>query len=548
MWLDSLGFRSPDSNEGSDGCCMYRAGCSLMLSRVGNQSEMTVPSSEGGLITHPAQGSTDLAVASCTMRDSPSTGDEWQCGVREDVSGLSPEEVMTGSCDKRGSANWLSFSGHVDLAQASSQSSCLSLTRDAVSCSPSVQSGFCPRERRPCELRVAGSAQAAMPVATVQAEAPGVLGKVRSFSGTLDEDVHRMPPMAGHGGSDNVQGKGLITKSAAVTLSPHYVEDSVESPQDRFHSLNGTKQGYVAIWQESDASLSQGSESEQLSNAGPREAVAAVRSQNVREAVAVVRSQNVRMTQESQAAWPDIEEQRDAPCRITHVGQMPETLLDVSRCTRSLPKWVCEDRVNPEPVSRPQHERPIRILSGLDPNPQPAHDAVRPIRTPLGIGSTPRLVPVLQSDQLSATHIDKGGISGEQLPAGPVTGPKPGAQLTQVLEARAPFSSRKIVPEACAEVKANPSHKPIGFSPEQPRVQGLPGGDADLDPSHKPLGFSPEQPQVQGFSCVEANPVNTDMSLGPMRYSPLAPLEDYSRQKQSGCSTGLLPSRRCQAL
>ena len=435
----------------------------------------------------------------------------WQCGVSEGVSGLSPEEVVTGSCDKRGSAKWLSFSGHVDLAQASSQSSGLSLMRDVVGCSPCVQSGFCPSESRPCELRVAGSVQAAMPVATVQTEAPGVLGKVQSFSGTLDEDVHRMLPMAGHGGSNHVQGKGLITKSAAVTLSPHYAEDSVESPQDRFHPLNGTKQEDVATWQGTDISLSQGSESEHLSNAGSR------------KAVAVVRSQNVRMIQESQAAWPDIKEQRDAPHRITHVGRMPQTLLDASRCTRSLPKWVCEDRVNqhealgPEPVSLPQHERPGGILSGLDPNPRPAHDAVYPSRTPLGIGSTPRLVPVLQSDQLSATHMDVGGMSGEQLPADPATGPEQGAQLTQVLEERAPFSSRKIVPEACAEVSANPNHKPIGFSPEQPRVQGLPGRDANLDPNHKLLGFSPDFPQVQGSlrGNADADPNHKLLGLSP---------------------------------
>ena len=582
LLADSLGFRPPDSNEGFDVRGVVKSGCSSMLRCEGSHREMKVPSSEGGLITHPAQGSTDLEVASCDVRSSPSTNDEWRYGVRENVGGLSPREGTKGSCGKRGSAKWLSFSGHVDLAQAPSQSSCLSLMRDAMGCSPSVQSGFCPSERRPCELRVAGSVQAAMPVVTVQTEAPGVLGKVQSFSGTLDKDVHQMPPMAGHGGSNHVQGKGLITKSAAVTLSPHSFEDSVENLCDRFHSFKGKKQGFAAVGQASNVGL--------------------------REAVAAVRSQDIGMTRESQATWPGTPEQCDELRRVASVAQMPEVLLDASRCTRSLPNWARERGVSQcelagsESGSRPRHESPSRTLSGLDPRPQPACDLVCPSRTlsgldprpqpacdlvcpsrtlsgldprpqpacdlvcpsrtlsgldprpqpacdlvcpsrtlsgvdpepqpagdlahssriPVGVGPTPRLEPVRQLSRCAATVVEKGGVSSEQLPAGPVTG-------LQGVERRVP-SGNCYVSEAHAEANANPSRKPIGFSPERPEVEGFPGGDANLNPSHKPLRFSQTQPQVQGFSGTEATSVNTDVNLGPIRFSPPAVFENRGEQ------------------
>ena len=41
----------------------------------------------------------------------------------------------------------------------------------------------------------------------------------------------------------------------------------------------------------------------------------------------------------------------------------------------------------------------------------------------------------------------------------------------------------------------NPSHKPLGFSPDLPQVQGLLHRNATCDPNHKPLGFSLDLPK-----------------------------------------------------
>ena len=66
----------------------------------------------------------------------------------------------------------------------------------------------------------------------------------------------------------------------------------------------------------------------------------------------------------------------------------------------------------------------------------------------------------------------------------------------------------------------NPSHKPLGFSPDLPQVQGLLHRNATCDPNHKPLGFSPDLPQVQG-------PIGGSINLGqnhePIGFSPDLP-------------------------
>ena len=66
----------------------------------------------------------------------------------------------------------------------------------------------------------------------------------------------------------------------------------------------------------------------------------------------------------------------------------------------------------------------------------------------------------------------------------------------------------------------NPSHKPLGFSPDLPQVQGSMHRNATCDPNHKPLGFSPDLPQVQGSMRRSAT---CDPSHKPLGFSPDLP-------------------------
>ena len=55
-------------------------------------------------------------------------------------------------------------------------------------------------------------------------------------------------------------------------------------------------------------------------------------------------------------------------------------------------------------------------------------------------------------------------------------------------------------------VSPDPDHKPLGFSPESPQVQGPICGSINLGPNHEPIGFSPDLPQVQGFPVSRRQP------------------------------------------
>ena len=63
----------------------------------------------------------------------------------------------------------------------------------------------------------------------------------------------------------------------------------------------------------------------------------------------------------------------------------------------------------------------------------------------------------------------------------------------------------------------HPNHKPLGFSPDLPKVQCPPCDKADFDPNYKSLGFSPDLPQIQGFW---GGYPNADQSTKPLGSSP----------------------------
>ena len=80
------------------------------------------------------------------------------------------------------------------------------------------------------------------------------------------------------------------------------------------------------------------------------------------------------------------------------------------------------------------------------------------------------------------------------------------------------FNEPRGVPTG--KVSTDPNHKPLGFSPDSPRVQGFSCGIDNADPNHKPLGFSPDSPRVQGFSCGIDN---ADPNHKPLGFSPVSP-------------------------
>ena len=61
-------------------------------------------------------------------------------------------------------------------------------------------------------------------------------------------------------------------------------------------------------------------------------------------------------------------------------------------------------------------------------------------------------------------------------------------------------SAQRVKRSPCGNANVDPSHKPLGFSPNIPQVQGSQGSNANVDPHHKPLEFRPHFPQVQGSS------------------------------------------------
>ena len=68
----------------------------------------------------------------------------------------------------------------------------------------------------------------------------------------------------------------------------------------------------------------------------------------------------------------------------------------------------------------------------------------------------------------------------------------------------------------------DPGHKPLGFSPDLPQVQGPIGGSINLGQNHEPIGFSPDLPQVQGSPCRAVNRDSSYTLLGLYQDAPMA--------------------------